>query len=80
MLIQVSIADAMNDHRLTVVPVICIGNRSVNRGGRSGGVAVVDANSIAKYIGDRPAVLTKEDVQALAVKLDYALPPYERRT
>ena len=36
MLVQVSVAQAMNRHRLTVVPIICIGNRSVGGGERPG--------------------------------------------
>lgn len=79
MFIQFSIAQAMNRHRLTVVPIICIGNRTVGGGERSGGVLVLDVNSIAKRLASEPAVLSVADVQELAMLLDRALPPYERR-
>jgi hypothetical protein len=79
MQVQVSIAQAMNRHRLTVVPVICLGNRSVGGGERSGGVWVLDVKSIAKRLAAEPTVLTASDVQELAGLLDQALPAFERR-
>jgi hypothetical protein len=79
MLIQVSVAQAMNRHRLTVVPIICLGNRSVGGGERSGGVLVLDIKSIAKRLAAEPTVLTASDVQELAGLLDKALPAFERR-
>jgi len=80
MLIQVSIAETMNRHRLTVVPIICIGNRKVERSSRAGGVAVVDATSIANYLRSMPEVVTIEQVQEIARTLDNALPRYQRRS
>ncbi|MBA3877990.1 MAG: hypothetical protein C0498_13915 [Anaerolinea sp.] len=80
MLIQVSIAETMNRHRLTVVPVICIGNQKVEPDCRAGGVTVVDATSIAKYLRSMPEVLSTEQVQEIARTLDNALPPYQRRS
>ena len=79
MLVQVSVAQAMNQYRLTVVPVICIGNRNVGGADRSGGVLVVDVKSIAKRLASEPVVLQPSDVQELAGQLDRALPAYERR-
>lgn len=79
MLVQVSLAESMNRHGLTVVPVICIGNRSVDKGSRAGGVAVVDAGYIASHLKSMPPRLSPDEVQDLAVRLDYALPAYERR-
>jgi len=80
LLIQVSVAQAMNRHRLTVVPILCIGNRSVGGGERSGGVWVLDVGSVAKQLASEPPVLSPSDVQELAGLLDRALPAYERRT
>jgi Nuclease-related domain. len=80
MLIQVSVAQAMNRHRLTVVPIICIGNRSVGGGEEAGGVLVLDVKSIAKRLAAEPSVLSAPEVQELAGLLDRALPAYERRT
>jgi Nuclease-related domain len=79
MLVQVSLADMMNRHRLTVVPIICIGNHSVDAGSRSGGVAIVGAKSIASHLKAMPEALSDAEVQELAVRLDYALPAFERR-
>lgn len=79
MLIQVSVAQAMNRHRLTVVPVICIGNRRVGGAESAGGVLILDVKSIGKRLADEPAVLTGPEVRELAKLLDQALPPYERR-
>jgi len=78
-LLQVTAAAFMNAHRLTVVPVICIGNRTVSGGERTGGVLVTDAKSIAKRLSSEPQVLSPIEVQELATALDRALPPYERR-
>lgn len=78
MLVQVSIAEAMNKHRLTVVPMICIGNRKIATG-RAAGVSVVSANEIAKSISTGPTVLEAADVQELARILDDALPAFDRR-
>jgi hypothetical protein len=80
MRIQVSVAQAMNRHRLTVVPIICIGNRSVGGGERAGGVLVLDVKSIAKRLAAEPEVLSPAEVQEIAGLLDRALPAYERRT
>ncbi len=80
MLVQISIAQAMNRHRLTVVPIICIGNRGVRGGERAGGVLVLDVKSIAKRLASEPSVLTSAEVQELAGLLDRALPSYERRS
>lgn len=79
MLVQVSVAQAMNRHRLTVVPVICIANRKIEGGERAGGVLVLDAKSIGKRLLTEPPVLQASEVQELATLLDNALPPYERR-
>lgn len=79
MAIQVSVAQAMNRHRLTVVPIICIGNRTVGGGQRAGGVLVTDVKSIAKRLIAEPTVLDPASVQELAGLLDKALPPFERR-
>ena len=79
MLVQVSVAQAMNRHRLTIVPIICVGNRSVSGGERAGGILVLDTKSIAKRLAAEPAVLQPNDVQELAHLLDQALPAYERR-
>lgn len=78
--VQIAVAQAMNRHRLTVVPVICIGNRGVSGGERATGVLVLDVKSIAKRLAAEPAVLSVPEVQELAKLLDQALPPYERRT
>ena len=80
MLIQVTTAHLVNAHWLTVVPVICIGNRTVSGGERTGGVLVTDAKSIARRLSSEPTVLSAAEVQELATTLDRALPPYERRT
>jgi hypothetical protein len=80
MLVQVSIAQTMNHHRLTVVPVICIANRKVEGGDRAGGVLVLSESTIAKRLADEPVGLTPVDVQELARLLDRALPAYERRS
>jgi tetraacyldisaccharide-1-P 4'-kinase len=80
MLVQVAVAQAMNWHRLTVVPIICVGNRTVSGDGRAGGVLVLDTKSIAKRLADEPLVLSDGDVQELAQLLDEALPPYDRRS
>lgn len=79
LLLQVTVAALMNAHRLTVVPVICIGNRTVSGGERTGGVLVTDVKSIAKRLSSEPEVLSPAEVQELAMTLDRALPPYERR-
>jgi hypothetical protein len=79
MQVQISIAQAMNRHRLTVVPIICIGNRGVRGGERAGGVLVLDIKSIAQRLALEPTTLTEADVQEFAGLLDRALPPYERR-
>jgi hypothetical protein len=78
-LVQVTAAAFMNAHRLTVMPVICIGNRTVAGGERTGGVLVTDAKSIAKRLSSEPRVLSPAEVQEIATLLDRALPPYERR-
>jgi hypothetical protein len=78
--VQIAVAQVMNRHRLTVVPVICIGNRGVSGGERAGGVLVLDVKSIAKRLAAEPPVLTVPDVLELAKLLDQAMPPYERRT
>jgi hypothetical protein len=78
--VQIAMAQVMNRHRLTVVPVICIGNRNVAGGERASGILVLDVKSIAKRLAAEPAVLTAPEVQELAKLLDQALPPYERRT
>jgi hypothetical protein len=77
--VQVSVAQVMNRHRLTVVPVLCIANRKVEGGERSGGVLVVSESTITKRLASEPVVLTAEEVQELAQLLDQALPPFERR-
>ena len=76
--VQVSIAEAMNKHRLTVVPVVCIGNKKVEAG-RSGGVRVVGVNELVDSISSGPVVLSGEDVQAIARDLDAALMAFDRR-
>jgi hypothetical protein len=62
------------------VPIICIGNRSVGGGETAGGVLVLDFNSIAKRLASASVVLNATEVQELAMLLDRALPPFERRT
>ncbi len=78
-LVQVTIADEVNAHRMTVAPVICIGNRSVSGGERVGGVLVTDTKSVSQRLTATPILLEPEAVQEIAKKLDYALPAYERR-
>jgi hypothetical protein len=78
-MVQLSVADWMNSRRLTVMPVICIGNRSVEKDVRSSGVPVVDARSIGAYMTSLPVLLQPDDVQELARRLDNALPPFVRR-
>jgi hypothetical protein len=80
MLVQITVAQLMNAHRLTVVPVICIGNRTVSGGDRTGGVLVTDVKSIPKRLASEPAVLSPDDVSELARAIDRALPAYERRS
>jgi len=80
MLVQVALAPTMNRLKLTVSPLICIGNRSVDKGSRSGGVPVVDRKSIAPYLKGLPGLLSPTDVQAIAKELDFALPAFARRT
>jgi len=77
--VQVSIADSMNAHRLTVRPLVCIGNRRVENGSRVGGVPVLDAKSIGPYMARLPSVLSVTDIAAIAQRLDHALPPFLRR-
>ncbi len=77
--VQISIATSMNKHRLTVMPIICIGNRSVDKGIRTSGVPVVDAKSIGTHMRQLPQVLTQAEVQKIATDLDNALPPFDRR-
>jgi hypothetical protein len=79
MLIQVSLAGAMNRHHMTVIPILCIGNRSVGGAERAGGVLVLDVKSIAKRLASEPQVLNAIEIQELAALLDRALPAYERR-
>jgi hypothetical protein len=79
MLIQVSLAGAMNRHHMTVVPILCIGNRSVGGAERAGGVLVLDVKSIAKRLASEPQALNATEIQELAGLLDRALPAYERR-
>lgn len=78
--VQVTIAQAMNRHRLTVVPVICIANRKVEGGERAGGVLVTSETTIAGRLASEPVVLSNGDVQELAKLLDDALPFFERRS
>jgi hypothetical protein len=80
MLVQVSVAPQMSRHRLTVAPLICIGNRRVERGIRSGGVPVLDAEGIGDYLRSLPVVLSDDEVNEMARELDFALPAYQRRT
>jgi hypothetical protein len=79
MAVQVSIAETANAHRLTVRPVICIGNRRVEKSSRVGGIPLVDANSIGRYMARLPSVLTVADIASIAQQLDHALPPFIRR-
>jgi FlaA1/EpsC-like NDP-sugar epimerase len=79
MAIQVSIAESANAHRLTVRPIICIRNRGVEKGSRIGGVPVLDAKSIGRYMARLPSVLSITDIASIAQLLDYALPPFLRR-
>jgi hypothetical protein len=79
-MVQLSVADWMNSRRLTVMPIICIGNRAVDKNVRSSGVPVLDAKSIGPYMTNLPSVLNPADVQELARRLDSALPPFSRRT
>ncbi len=77
--VQVSVAQVMNRHRLTVVPVLCIANRNVEGGERVGGVLIASEGTIAKRLASEPLVLTAKEVQELVRLLDQALPPFERR-
>jgi hypothetical protein len=61
------------------MPVICIGNRSIDKNVRASGIPVLDAKSIGGYMTKLPNVLTPEEVQDLAHRLDNALPPFARR-
>ena len=79
MAVQVSIAETINAHRLTVRPVICIGNREVEKASRVGGIPVLDSKSIGRYMARLPSVLSVTDIAAIAQQLDYALPPFIRR-
>ena len=80
MLVQLSAAQAMNQNRLTVVPIISIDNRKATGDSRSGGVLVTDVHSIARILAAVPPLLTATDVHELATLLDGAIPPYDRRT
>ena len=77
--VQVTVAQVMNRHRLTVVPILCIANRKVEGGQRAGGVLVVSEGTIAKRLASEPVVLAPDDVQELVQLLDQALPPFDRR-
>jgi hypothetical protein len=79
-MVQLSVADWMNSRRLTVMPIFCIGNRSVDKGVRASGVPVLDAKSVGPYMTTLPKILDLDDVQELARRLDNALPPFSRRT
>ena len=76
--VQISVAPEMNEHRLTVVPVLCFVGKKIGVGERSKGVAVTDERNVSTWIGSQPAVLSAEDVQKLARRLDQALPRNER--
>ena len=77
--VQVTVAQVMNRHGLTVVPILCIANRKVEGGERAGGVLVVSEGTIAKRLASEPVVLAPDDVQELVQLLDQALPPFDRR-
>lgn len=79
-LVQISVADWMNVRRLTVMPIICIGNRSVDKNLRSSGVPVVDAKSLGPYMSNLPTVMDAVAIQELSRRLDAALPPFSRRS
>ncbi len=78
-LVQITIAQEANNHRMTVVPIICVGNRKVSGGERAGGVLITDAKSISKRLAAEPVLLSSEAVLDMAQKLDHALPAYVRR-
>jgi hypothetical protein len=61
--VQISVAPEMNEHRLTVVPVLCFVGKKIGVGERSKGVVVTDERNIATWIGSQPVVLSAEDVQ-----------------
>lgn len=78
--VQLAIAQSANRSRLTVVPVLCIGNRKVEGDDRARGVLVLDARRIAQRLASEPEILDATAVQQLARELDRALVPFERRT
>jgi hypothetical protein len=74
MAVQIALADEMNRHRMTVVPVVCV------VGGISGseravsGVQLLEPNSIARWIRERPPVLDAEAIKRIADLAHRALP------
>ena len=72
--VQVSVAPEMNEHRLTVTPVLCFVGKNVGGGDRSRGVLVTGEANVARRIASLPAVLPPDAVQQIATGLDKALP------
>jgi hypothetical protein len=76
--VQVSVASEMNQHRLTVVPVLCFVGKKVGNEERVKGVVVTDERYVATRIKSHPNVLSPEEVQTIARQLDHALPRNDR--
>jgi hypothetical protein len=76
--VQISIAPVMNEHRLTVVPVLCFVGQKVGNQERVKGVIVTDERYVARVIKSHPAMLARDDVQTIARQLDHALPRNDR--
>jgi hypothetical protein len=76
--VQISIAPEMNEHRMTVVPVLCFVGKKVAIGERSKGVMVTDDRNVASQIASQPLMLSPAQVVELARQMDHALPRNER--
>jgi Holliday junction resolvase-like predicted endonuclease len=76
--VQISIAPEMNEHRLTVVPVLCFVGKKVASRERVKGVIVTDERNLTPVIRSQPTMLSPDDVQAIARQIDHALPRNDR--
>lgn len=76
--VQISVAPEMNELRLTVVPVLCFVGKKVSGGERSKGVIVTDERGVVSRIASLPTLLSLDDVQRVARRLDQALPRNDR--
>lgn len=76
--VQICVAPEMNELRLTVVPVLCFVGKKVGGGERSKGVIVTDERNVASRIASFPTLLSPDDVQRVARRLDQALPRNDR--